>query len=60
MFHRVKPIQVTQYSCDYPNLAPQGCTQYFWGSTFSTVQSYNYQGGSGVHLASQDQNICVR
>ncbi len=24
-------IKTTQYSCDYRNLAPQGCTQYFFG-----------------------------
>ncbi|XP_059097602.1 uncharacterized protein LOC131891926 [Tigriopus californicus] len=51
-------IKVTQYSCDYPNLAPDGCTQYYFGSSADTVQTYNYVGGQ--HLASQDQNICIR
>eukprot|EP00095_Tigriopus_kingsejongensis_P004176 maker-scaffold47_size466558-snap-gene-0.17 protein:Tk04176 transcript:maker-scaffold47_size466558-snap-gene-0.17-mRNA-1 annotation:"hypothetical protein DAPPUDRAFT_316514" len=51
-------IKITQYSCDYPNLAPDGCTQYFFGPTTDTVQTYNFAGGQ--HLASQDQNICVR
>ncbi len=32
------PSQVTQYSCDYDNLAPDGCTQYFFGATSQTVQ----------------------
>lgn len=50
--------QVTQYSCDYENLAPFGCTQYFFGGDTGTVMSYNFQGG--VHLASQNQNVCVR
>ncbi|CAB4068943.1 unnamed protein product [Lepeophtheirus salmonis] len=25
-------IKITQYSCDFDNLAPDGCTQYFFGS----------------------------
>ena len=40
------------------NLAPDGCTQYFFGSTTDLVKTYNFDGGQ--HLASQDQNICVR
>ena len=39
-------------------MAPDGCTQYFWGQTTDTVKTYNFSGGQ--HLASQDQNICVR
>ncbi|XP_059097284.1 uncharacterized protein LOC131891672 [Tigriopus californicus] len=51
-------IKVTQYSCGYPNLAPDGCTQYFFGSNADTIQTYNFAGGQ--HLANQDQNICIR
>jgi len=53
-------IKVTQYSCDYNNLAPVGCTQYFFGdkSTSGVVKTFNYDGG--IHLADQNQNICVR
>ena len=51
-------IKITQYSCDHPNLAPDGCTQYFFGSASQTVQTFNFAGGQ--HLANQDQNICVR
>ena len=51
-------LQITQYSCDYNNLAPSGCTQYFFGPTTDTVKTFNYDGGT--HLADQDQNICVR
>eukprot|EP00095_Tigriopus_kingsejongensis_P003561 maker-scaffold877_size102761-snap-gene-0.12 protein:Tk03561 transcript:maker-scaffold877_size102761-snap-gene-0.12-mRNA-1 annotation:"PREDICTED: uncharacterized protein LOC100161421" len=51
-------IKVTQYSCDYKNLAPDGCTQYYFGPTTDTVQTFNYQGGK--HLANQNQNICIR
>ena len=40
------------------NLPPLGCTQYFFGNTIGTVQSYNFDGG--MHLADQAQNICVR
>ena len=51
-------IKITQYSCDYENLAPDGCEQYFFGSTTGSVESYNFAGGQ--HLANQDQNICIR
>ncbi|XP_059083239.1 uncharacterized protein LOC131880590 [Tigriopus californicus] len=52
-------IKITQYSCDYENLAPGGCTQYFFDTDgVDTVQTYNFDGG--LHLASQNQNICVR
>lgn len=51
-------IRVTQYSCDSPNLAPAGCTQYFTSATGTgTVQTFNF--GSG-HLANQNQVMCVR
>lgn len=51
-------IKITQYSCDYPNLAPDGCTQYYFGASSDTVQTYNFAGSQ--HLANQDQNICIR
>ena len=51
-------IKITQYNCNFNNLAPDGCTQYFWGQTTDTVKTFNFSGGQ--HLASQDQNICVR
>ena len=50
--------QITQYDCDYENLPPDGCTQYFYGATTDIVQTYNFDGG--LHLADQDQNICIR
>lgn len=53
-------IKVTQYDCNSRNLAPAGCTQYFFGSTTGTVRSYNYNNGAGYHLANQNQKICVR
>ena len=55
---RAWSIKITQYDCDYDNLAPKGCTQYHFGSTTGQVQTYNWDGGH--HLAGQDQNICVR
>ncbi len=61
--HRKFPIffhQVTQYACDYTNLAPQGCTQYFFGQSSNSVRSYNFNYGKGRHLANQDQHICIR
>jgi hypothetical protein len=51
-------IKVTQYDCNYENLAPTGCTQYFFGSASQSVQTYNFAGGQ--HLANQKQQICVR
>ena len=52
-------IKVTQYSCDFANLAPTGCTQYFYGSgATNIVKSFNFAGSK--HLASQRQVICVR
>ena len=33
-------LQVTQYDCNYNNLAPDGCTQYYFGSDTGTVQTY--------------------
>jgi hypothetical protein len=57
---RAWTVKVTQYSCDYNNLAPKGCTQYSFGSTTGSVQSYNFQSGSGVQLANQNQVSCVR
>eukprot|EP00095_Tigriopus_kingsejongensis_P007417 snap_masked-scaffold905_size83035-processed-gene-0.11 protein:Tk07417 transcript:snap_masked-scaffold905_size83035-processed-gene-0.11-mRNA-1 annotation:"hypothetical protein DAPPUDRAFT_311633" len=56
--NRVWNIKVTQYSCDFSNLAPEGCTQYFFGPTENTVQTFNFQGSK--HLADQSQNICIR
>ncbi len=50
-------IKITQISCDSELLAPDGCTQYFLGST-GTVQTFNFDGG--LHLANQNQAICVR
>ncbi len=52
--------KVTQLSCNHPLLAPQGCTQYFFGVNMDTVRSFNYNNGNGLHLANQDQSICVR
>ncbi|XP_059087518.1 uncharacterized protein LOC131883927 [Tigriopus californicus] len=51
-------IKVTQYSCDFANLAPSGCTQYFFGADTNNVRTFNFLGGQ--HLADQNQNICVR
>jgi len=57
---RTWSIKVTQYSCDFENLAPEGCTQYFFGPTQKTgiVKTFNFDGGT--HLSDQNQNICVR
>ena len=51
-------VKIVQYSCDYTNLAPKGCLQYFYGATTGTASSFNFEGGN--HLANQNQKICVR
>jgi len=51
-------IRITQYVCDSLNLAPDGCLQYYYGSTTGMIQTFNYEGG--MHLANQNQNICIR
>jgi hypothetical protein len=53
-------IRVSQFECDYNNLAPQGCTQYFYGQDNGKFYSFNYNSGSGYNLANQRQNICFR
>ena len=53
-------VRVTQYDAGYDNLAPAGCTQYFWDKEDAdgTLYSYNFKGGR--HLADQKQVICIR
>merc|ERR1711997_72702 len=58
-------IRVTQYEMNYDNLAPFGCTQYFWKEDSDSdgkgvISSYNWNGGNGYHLADQNQVICIR
>lgn len=50
-------IKISQISCLSTTLPPQGCTQYFVG-TSGTITSFNQAGG--VQLANQHQNICIR
>ena len=38
VFYTFPLCQVTQYDCCYDNLAPAGCTQYFYGSSSQTVK----------------------
>ena len=55
-------VRVTQYDSGFENLAPAGCTQYFWNKEDSEgiLYSYNYNSGNGPHLADQKQVICIR
>jgi len=56
-------IKVSQYACDYENLAPTGCDQYHFGSDATNyIRTFNFQSGRGVgrHLANQHQSICIR
>merc|ERR1711953_690255 len=55
-------VRITQYDSGFENLAPAGCTQYFWNKEDSEgiLYSYNYNSGNGPHLADQKQVICIR
>merc|ERR1712110_211325 len=53
-------IKVTQIACDSNLRAPQGCTQWYYGATTNTVRTFNYADKKGLHLANQNQNICIR
>ena len=50
-------IHIMQIACTATWKPPQGCLQYFTGTT-GYIQSYNYAGG--YHLASQNYNNCIR
>ena len=52
-------IKVSQIPCASDLLAPQGCTQYYYGSpSTGYLRTFNFDGGR--HLADQYQTICVR
>ena len=51
-------IQITTLDCDDTNLAPSGCTQYFYGQQSGQIKTFNWAGGE--HLANQNQRICFR
>merc|ERR1712004_173186 len=53
-------IKISQINCNSEMLAPSGCTQWYTGAGPAHVRTFNYDGGSGQHLANQDQTICVR
>jgi hypothetical protein len=50
-------IHIMQISCTAKWKPPEGCLQYYTGTT-GFIQSYNYAGG--IHLANQDYNNCIR
>ena len=52
-------IKITQVLCSSKLKAPQGCLQYFTGTT-GTITTYNYNSGGGVLLTNQDYSICLR
>ena len=58
-------IRITQYESGFDNLAPFGCTQYYYkrdsdSDGKGTITSYNYNSGGSMHLADQNQVICIR
>jgi len=55
-------IKVTQIPCNAAYRAPEGCLQYHTGKE-GRFTSFNYQGEQStkrMHLASQNQRICIR
>lgn len=50
-------IHIMQIQCTEPWKPPEGCLQYFTG-TSGYINSYNYAGG--VHLANQQYTNCIR
>ena len=50
-------IHIMQISCDAVWKPPEGCVQYFTGTT-GYIYSYNYAGGT--HLATQEYTNCIR
>ena len=54
---RTWSIHIMQISCSAAWKPPQGCLQYFTGTT-GYLSSYNYAGG--IHLALQNYNNCIR
>uniref|UniRef100_A0A7R9NGL3 CUB domain-containing protein n=1 Tax=Argulus foliaceus TaxID=509924 RepID=A0A7R9NGL3_9CRUS len=53
-------IRSSQICCDSLSRAPDGCLQYYVGSS-GTFQSFNWQAAeAGLHLANQRYSICVR
>ena len=52
-------IKITMVECTSKRKAPEGCTQYFTGTT-GDLMTYNYQSASGVLLHNQDYCACVR
>ena len=33
-------VRISQYDCNYSNLAPDGCTEYFYGSSTDLLTRY--------------------
>jgi len=54
-------IKVTQVECTSKTKSPSECTQYHTAAS-GTINSYNYQSGSGTgtHLGNQNYAICIR
>ena len=52
-------IRVSQIECGSRNAPPEGCLQFFTGSTGS-FNSYNYNDGNGVLLFNRDYTACIR
>jgi len=58
---RIWNIRVDQIECDSAYKAPEGCTQYFTGST-GTLTTYNFRTtpNSAQELGAQDYSFCIK
>jgi len=52
-------IKITQIECSSKTKAPDGCSQYFTGTT-GTISTFNYNAGTGVLLNDQHYSTCIR
>jgi len=52
-------IKITQVPCSSKTKAPNGCLQYYTGTT-GTITTFNYNSAAGVLLTNQDYSACIR
>ena len=52
-------IKVTQIECSSKTKAPDGCLQYFTGTT-GTIETFNFNAAAGTLLTNQDYSACIR
>lgn len=56
---RTWKIKVSMIECDCPTLPPEGCLQYFWGTT-GKVTSFNGFHADQQSVKNQNYDVCIR